>query len=154
MPKVNFKKHSGALPPVKLDDKVYILLQGTYQRLMNEKQTTARYTSSGGIDFQKQNTYKHRWNFTLVVPRSTSYMTLGEDCSITLSDFGTLADLQATDDKVAPTSQLQFYDIELDWDFSGTYQYLVYMEKMDTVQPHQGDIYTWQVPISLWGYEP
>lgn len=151
MPKVNLKTHSSALPPVKLDGKVYLLLQGTYQRLMNEKQTTARFTSAGGIDFQKQNTYKHRWSFTIVAPRSTSYIVLGEDCPIDLADFGTLADLQASDDKVAPSSQLQFHDIETDWDFSGTYQYLVYIERMENTQPHQGNIYQWQVPITLWG---
>lgn len=150
MPRISFDQHSGAIPPIKLDGKVYTLLQGTYQRMLNEKVTVERYTSKGTIDFQKQNTGRHRWQMTLVVPLSTSYITTGSDCPIPASDMGTLADLQATDDKVAPSSQLQFYDIENDWDFSGTYNYLVYMTKMENTQPYH-DIYKWQVPISLWG---
>jgi len=150
MPRVQFKQGSGSLPPVKLDGKVYAVLQGTYQRLLNEKQVVERYTANGNIDFQKQNTYKHRWQMTLMVPLSTSYIVIGNDCPIVEADFGTLADLQASDDKVAPSSQLQFYDIGNDWDFSGTYNYLVYVTKMDLTQPHM-DLYKWQVPISLWG---
>lgn len=150
MPSVTFEKHSGGIPPIKLDGKVYVVLQGTYQRLLNEKQITARYTSSGGIDLQKQNTGKHRWMMTLIVPVSTSYLVLTHS-PISASDFGTLADLQASDDKVAPSSQLQLYDIENDWDFSGSYNYLVYIDKMENAQPYQNDIYKWQVPISLWG---
>lgn len=152
MPKITLQSGSNALPPVKLDGKVYIPSQGTYQRMMNEKQVVERYTSNGGIDFQKQNTGKHRWQMTLVVPASTAHVVITES-PFPASDMGTLADLQATDDKVAPSSQLQFYDIDTDWDFSGSYQYLVYMTKMDNVQPNMNDINIWQVPISLWGYD-
>jgi len=152
MPRIQFKQGSNATPPVKIDGKVYSVLHNTYQRMLNEKQTVERYTSNGSIDFQKQNTHCHRWQMTLIVPLSSSYVTLSTDCPVSINDIGTLADLQASDDKVAPSSQMQFYDIENEWDFSGTYNYLVYMTRMDNTQPYH-DVYKWQVPISLWGYD-
>ncbi len=152
MPRVLFQPYTMAIPPIKLDGKVYIVMTGTYQRLKNEKIITARYTDSGGIDLQKVNTEKHRWKMTLLVPTSTSNVTVS-GAAFSSSDMGTVSDLQATFDKMSPDDLLAFYDIDREWVFAGEEPYSVYIDSMDKRPPNNDDIGTWQVPITLWGYD-
>ena len=138
------------LPIVRLDGKDYFLLSGSYQRLHNEKIINERYTEDGSIDRQARATYKHRWQFTVVAPSSVSYITYQHPDPSKSFDFGTLGTIHATMDKLYPEDGLEYYDIDVLEDFSGTYTHYVYAAK-EWEAPHGDDPGLWQVPITLWG---
>ena len=150
MPSIVVQKVTGALTPIKLDGKIYIVSAGSYSMMENEKIIAARHTANGAIDMQRVETSKHRWSMTLMVPTSTDNVTL-IDASFSASDMGTLSDLQTTCDKLAPSDLLDFYDIDSEWDFSGAVPYNVYVDGLDFQSPNNNDIGLWQVPITLWG---
>lgn len=137
------------LPAVKLDDKIYFIQRDTYSKVHNEAEITERYTPSGEIDRQKNQTNKHRWNFTLFVPTSYALLDVTGAAS---ADIGMLDDLHASAYKVAPSDLLEFWDITCYEDFTGSYTNLVYMS-LEPEAPSGNDPSRWQVPVKLWGYD-
>lgn len=138
------------LPLIRLDGKDYIILSGSYQRLRNEKLITDRYTKDGEIDRQKKNTGKHRWKMTLVIPASSSYLTLRNLQPGESFDFGDMSTILASDDKVYPQDGLEFYDVSANGMFGGSYTHYVYMN-MDWESPYGDDPGIFSVPLELWG---
>jgi hypothetical protein len=140
------------LPIIRLDGKDYFLLGGTYQRLHNEKIINERYAIDGEFDRQMKNTGKKRWKFTVLVPASISYLSYDilSDPSIAAFDFGDLATLHTSADKVYPYDGLYYYDIDRFENFTGTYSHYVYM-KIDWETPNNNDPGQWQIPVELWG---
>ena len=138
------------LPIVRLDGKDYFIMSGTYQRLHGEKLIDEKYGRGGGIVRQKTATYKHRWQMTLMVPLSVSYVSYQHPDPGKVFDFGDLATLRASDDKLYPVDGLEYYDVDRLEDFTGSYQHYVYLTK-DWETPNADDVGIWQVPITLWG---
>jgi hypothetical protein len=147
MPRVEISGQQNALPTVKLDGKKYFVMSDTYSRQYNEAIVTEKYTPSGGIDRQKVQTNKHRWEMTFLVP--TSYAAVSVNGALD-ADVGLLTDLHASAYKVAPDDLLWFYDIELYESFVAPSHY-VYLA-LDRETPMGNDPSRWQVPVRLWGY--
>lgn len=136
-----------AVPPIKLDGKVYFVMDGTYSRTWSEKQIAEEYTTQGAIDRQMLDTGKYRFKMTLLVVTSTSNVVQTDG---TLANLGSLTNLHTSAAKAAPSDMLDYYDISTNWDFTGDKTHEVYL-KLGEETPHNNDIGTWQVPIELWG---